>query len=50
MPAMVRPQNNNGTKIAFKILGVPPNIAYKPTSKEKIQKDRINFEDTRRVR
>lgn len=31
---MVR-ENNKATKIAFKILGTPPNIAFKPTPKQK---------------
>lgn len=31
---MIRP-NKAATKIAFKILGTPPNIAYKPSEKER---------------
>ena len=39
-----------GTKIAYKILGTPPNIKFKPTSQEKKVQKRIVFEDTARVR
>jgi hypothetical protein len=44
---MVRPVNE-GTKIAFKILGVPPNISAKETEEQKKIKERTTFEDTMR--
>lgn len=49
MPAMPR-FSIKGTKIAFRILGVPANIAYKPTSKERKVNKRVIYEDTSRVR
>ena len=37
-------------KIAYKILGVPANIAAKPTKKQKIIDKHLLYEDTSRVR
>jgi hypothetical protein len=49
MPTMPR-LPGKGKKIAWKILGVPPNISYKPTAQQaKINKQLI-FEETTRVR
>ena len=39
-----------GTKIAFKILGVPANIADKKSVAQKKINDRLLFEETSRVR
>jgi hypothetical protein len=49
MPAMPRARNK-GTKIAHKLLGVPPNIAYRPAGEERKLEKRIAYEDTTRVR
>lgn len=49
MPAMPRIPGKP-TKIAFKILGIPANIAYKPNSKEKAVDKRLTFEETTRVK
>lgn len=38
------------TKIAYKILGVPPNIAAHKTKKEKKIDKRLVFEETARAR
>lgn len=45
MPAMPR-FSKQGTKIAYKLLGVPANIAFKPTKKEKEIDKRLVFERT----
>jgi hypothetical protein len=49
MPAMPR-FSKKGTKIAYKVLGTPENIAYKPKGKEKEIDKRLTFQDTTRVR
>jgi hypothetical protein len=49
MPAMPR-AHNKGTKIAYKILGIPSNILYKPDEKARELAKRIAYEDTNRVR
>jgi hypothetical protein len=49
MPAMPR-YSVKGTKIAYKILGIPANIAYKPNQKERVVNKRLIFEETARVR
>jgi len=49
MPAMPRIKGKP-TKIAFKILGTPPNISYKRDKKEKKINQRLIFEETVRVR
>jgi hypothetical protein len=49
MPAMPR-FSAKGTKIAYKILGVPPNIAFKRNKKERSVNKRLTFEETARVR
>jgi hypothetical protein len=43
-------QNNKATKIAYKILGVPANIAFKRDKKQKEINRRLVFEETARVR
>lgn len=46
---MPRPRGK-AKKIAYNILGVPANIAAKPTKKQKILDKRLLWEDTSRVR
>lgn len=48
MPAM--PRTKKGRKIAFDILGTPPNLAEKRTKRQKEIDRRLVFEDTSRVR
>lgn len=49
MPAMPRVKGK-ATKIAYKILGKPANIAFKRDKKEKEVNRRLIFEETTRVR
>lgn len=49
MPTMPRIPGKP-TKIAFKILGVPANIAYKPSKKAKNINKRLIYEETDRAR
>ena len=49
MPAMVRPKGK-AKKIAFSILGTPPNIAFKRSKKQRRTNRRLVFEETFRVR
>jgi hypothetical protein len=49
MPAMPRIPGK-GTKFAYKIMGVPPNIAYKPNAKAKKINRRLLYEETDRAR
>ena len=49
MPSMPRIPGK-GPKIAFKILGVPANIAAKKTKEQKFINRRLWFEETSRVR
>lgn len=49
MPAMPRP-SKRGKKIAFKILGTPPNIADKKTKEQKWINSKLIAEETTRVR
>lgn len=49
MPAMPR-FNKKGTKIAFKILGTPENLLYKPKGKQKKDDKILTFQETTRVR
>jgi hypothetical protein len=49
MPAMLRP-SKKARKIAYKILGVPANIAYKPNAEQREINRRLIFEETIRVR
>lgn len=49
MPSMPR-LPGKGTKIAFKILGIPPNIAFKRNKQQKYINRRLWFEETSRVR
>ena len=49
MPAMPRPKTK-ATKIAYKLLGKPANIAFKRNKKQQELNERLIFEDTVRVR
>ena len=49
MPSMPRIKGR-GKKIAYKILGVPVNVAYKPNKAERSINNRLIFEETFRVR
>lgn len=42
--------NGKAKKIAYKILGVPANIAYKPGKLERYVNKRLQYEDTMRSR
>ncbi len=49
MPAMPR-FSKKGTKIAFKILGTPENLLYKPKGKKKQIDKQLLFQETTRIR
>lgn len=49
MPTMPR-MKGKATKVAYKILGTPPNIKFKRNSAQKRVNRRLNFEETTRVR
>lgn len=49
MPAMPRVPNR-ARKIAYKIMGVPANIAFKRSAQQKKLNQRLNYEETSRVR
>ena len=49
MPAMPR-FDKKGTQIAYKILGKPENIAFKPTARQKDIDKKLIFDNTARVR
>lgn len=49
MPGQPRP-NKKATKIAFKILGTPPNLKYKPDQARKRVNAKLISEETQRVR
>lgn len=49
MPSMPRP-SKLGEKIAFKILGTPPNMADKKSKEQKVINQKLIAEETRRVR
>lgn len=49
MPAMPRPQTK-AKKIAYKILGIPQNIAFKRSPEQKYVNKRLMFEETARVK
>lgn len=49
MPGMKRP-DSKATKIAYAIMGVPANIAFKPNKKQREINERLLFQDTVRVR
>jgi hypothetical protein len=49
MPSMPRIKGR-GKKIAYKVLGVPANIVYKPSRFERWINHRLVFEETFRVR
>lgn len=49
MPAMPRTKNR-ATRVAYKIMGVPANVAHKRSAAEKKIDKRLLYEDTFRVR
>lgn len=49
MPSMIR-MPGKGKKIAWKILGVPPNIAFKPSDKQRKLNHALLFQETSRMR
>lgn len=49
MSVMPRPQTK-AKKIAYKILGVPQNIAFKRSPMQKYVNKRLMFEETARVK
>lgn len=49
MPSMPRIPGK-GLKIAYKLLGVPPNIAYKPNAQQKKIDHVLLFQQTTRAR
>lgn len=49
MPTMPRVKGK-AKKIAFKILGTPPNLTYKRNMKKSTINKRLVFEETQRVR
>lgn len=49
MPVMPR-LPGKGKKMAYKILGVPKNISFKPTKEQRKINKRLLFEETSRVR
>ena len=49
MTIMVRPKGL-GKRIAFKILGVPPALAFKPTEKQKKLDERLTVNETQLLR
>lgn len=48
MPSAPRPKGK-AKKIAWAVLGVPPNIAYKPKGKQKELEYRVMKQDTNRA-
>lgn len=50
MPAMPRIKKSHGTKVAYKLLGVPQNLAKKPSKEQKAIDKRLNYEETFRAR
>lgn len=48
MPAMIR--HGKAKKLAFSIIGTPPNFHDKKTKKEKELDERINASETMRVK
>lgn len=49
MPTMVRPQGK-GKKVAFSILGTPPNMKDSEKKKDTKIDKRLTFEETQRVK
>jgi len=49
MPAMPR-MRSKATRIAYKILGIPANIAFRRNEVERKTNRRLIFEETSRVR
>lgn len=49
MPTMPRALSK-ATRVAYKIMGIPANVAHKRTKKEKEVNRRLVFEESSRVR
>ena len=49
MSAMPRP-DGRAKKIAYKIMGVPSNMLFRPSAKQKKIEQALTFEETRRAR
>lgn len=49
MPTMRRPKIK-ATKIAYKVMGVPPNLRFKRSKEQSTINKRLLFEETQRVR
>jgi hypothetical protein len=49
MPGMIRPKGK-AAKIAFKILGKPANLQFKPNKRQRKANQRLVYEDTMRAR
>ncbi len=49
MPAMVRPKGK-ATKVAYSILGTPPNMLDSEKKKDTKIEKRLTFEETQRVK
>ena len=50
MPSAPRQWDSKATKVAYKILGKPENIAYKPSAKELEIRKKLFYDETMRVR
>jgi len=51
MPTMPRPRTEaKATNVAFKILGIPPNLMFKRSKEQQKVNRRLNYEETFRVR
>ncbi len=50
MPAAPRKWDSKATKVAYKIMGVPDNIAYKPSKEELEIRKKLFYDETMRVR
>lgn len=49
MPGAPRPKGQ-AKKIAYKVVGVPPNLQNKQSKEQKRINQRLNYEETARVR
>jgi hypothetical protein len=49
MPSAPRVKNK-ATKIAYKVMGIPVNIAFKRSKKEREVNRRLNYEESYRAR
>ena len=49
MPVAPR-MKNNASKIAFSILGTPPNLKFKLTKAQQYVNEQLNFQQTTRIK